>query len=99
MRRRPDRGVVLNYIQQADLIERNLQFIPCRTMITSAHLQASAKMGTCPANSVVSPEFRVLGTTNLYVMDASVFPTSIGANPMQRVYTFSKIFADSLVHP
>jgi len=30
------------------------------------------------------------------VVDVSVFPTSIGANPMQSIYTFAKIFADRM---
>jgi choline dehydrogenase-like flavoprotein len=35
---------------------------------------------------------------NLYVMDSSIFPTSVGANPMQSLYTFAKIFSDRLIH-
>jgi choline dehydrogenase-like flavoprotein len=89
--------VVLTDIKQADLVETNLQFIPNRTMITSAHLQASDKMGSSPRDSVVSRDFRVWGTEGLYVVDGSVFPTSIGANPMQSIYTFSKIFADRML--
>ncbi len=34
---------------------------------------------------------------NLYVMDSSIFPTSVGANPMQAIYTFAKIFSDRLL--
>jgi hypothetical protein len=34
---------------------------------------------------------------NLYVMDSSIFPTSVGANPMQSIYTFAKIFTDRFV--
>jgi choline dehydrogenase-like flavoprotein len=30
------------------------------------------------------------------VVDGSVFPTSIGANPMQSIYSFAKIFADRM---
>lgn len=74
----------------------NLQFIPNRTILTSAHMQATDKMGNDPRTSVVAPDFHVWGTTNLYVMDGSVFPTSVGANPMQTIYTFAKIFADQL---
>ena len=33
---------------------------------------------------------------NLYIMDSSIFPTSVGANPMQSIYTFAKILADRL---
>jgi choline dehydrogenase-like flavoprotein len=90
------RPVILTDIKQADAVERNLQFIPNRSIITSAHLQATNKMGASAANSVVSREFKVWGTEGLYVVDGSVFPTSIGANPMQSIYTFAKIFADRM---
>jgi choline dehydrogenase-like flavoprotein len=85
------RPVVLTDVRQADAIETRLEFIPNRTLITSAHLQATNKMG-----SVVSSNFAVLGAEGLYVVDGSVFPTSIGANPMQTIYTFAKIFADRM---
>ncbi len=85
---------VLTDSHQADAVEKNLQFVPNRSIITSAHLQATNKLGSSPANSVVSKDFTVWGTEGLYVVDGSVFPTSIGANPMQSIYTFAKIFAD-----
>jgi choline dehydrogenase-like flavoprotein len=88
--------VILTTPKQADDVEKNLRFVPNQTIITSAHMQATNKMGTSEANSVVSRDFRVWGTTNLYVVDGSVFPTSIGANPMQSIYTFAKIFADRM---
>ena len=37
------------------------------------------------AKGVVDPDFRVHGYRNLYVCDASVFPTSIGVNPQLTV--------------
>jgi len=87
------RETVLTDIRQADLVEKRLRFIPNRTLVTSAHLQGTNKMGG-RGNSVVSKDFQVWGTEGLYVVDGSVFPTSIGANPMQSIYTFAKIFAD-----
>jgi choline dehydrogenase-like flavoprotein len=86
--------VVLTNQKQADAVEKNLRFLSNQTIVTSAHMQATDKMGASEANSVVSRDFRVWGTSNLYVVDGSVFPTSIGANPMQSIYTFAKIFAD-----
>ncbi len=88
--------VVLTDAKQADAVEKNLRFIPNRTIVTSAHTQATDKMGSSEATSVVSRDFHVWGTTNLYVVDGSIFPTSVGANPMQSIYTFAKIFADRM---
>jgi hypothetical protein len=89
-------SVVLTDIHQADQVGRNLRFIPNRSIVTSAHMQATDKMGTSPQDSVVACDFHVWGTKDLYVVDGSVFPTSIGANPMQSIYTFAKIFADQI---
>jgi choline dehydrogenase-like flavoprotein len=86
--------VVLTDPKQAESVEKNLRFIPNQTIVTSAHMQATNKMGSGESHSVVSRYFRVWGTRNLYVVDGSIFPTSIGANPMQSIYTFAKIFAD-----
>jgi choline dehydrogenase-like flavoprotein len=50
----------------------------------------------------VSPRFHVWDRVanreidNLFVCDSSVFPTSVGANPMQSIYTFAKLFVDTL---
>jgi hypothetical protein len=97
-------GSYLTCIDQADLVEKNLQFIPNRTLLTSAHLQATNKMGVSADISVASTRQRVWNVVNkreipnLYVMDSSMFPTSVGANPMQSIYTFAKIFSDRLIN-
>jgi hypothetical protein len=99
----PMRGMYLTDIAQADLVERNLEFVPNRTLLTAAHLQATNKIGPSPNVSVVSTRQRVWNVLtrteipNLYVMDSSIFPTSVGANPMQTIYTFAKIFSDRLL--
>jgi hypothetical protein len=103
----PMRGVYLTSIDQADLVEQNLQFTPNRTLLTSAHLQATNKMGPSPDMAVVSTNQRVWDMSasadrprevpNLYVMDSSMFPTSVGANPMQSLYTFARIFSERFI--
>lgn len=100
----PMQGVFLTDITQADLVQQNIQFLPNRTLITSAHLQGTNKIGPDPAKAVVSTNQRVWNAVNsheipnLYVCDSSIHPTSIGANPMQSIYTFAKILADRLIH-
>ncbi|GAC1649778.1 MAG: hypothetical protein NVS9B15_09150 [Acidobacteriaceae bacterium] len=85
---------VLTSAGQADAAAQHLQFTPGRTLLSSAHMQATDKMGRDASNSVVGTDFHVWGTTDLYVVDGSIFPTSIGASPMQSIYTIAKIFAD-----
>jgi choline dehydrogenase-like flavoprotein len=85
---------LLQSIDQASLVERNLHFVAGRSVVTSAHMQATDKMGSTAADSVVGYDFHVWGTRALYVVDGSVFPTSVGANPMQSIYTVAKVFAD-----
>ncbi|HKD91421.1 MAG TPA: GMC family oxidoreductase, partial [Terriglobales bacterium] len=85
--------------EQAELVKTKLHFISNRSMVTSAHMQGTDKMGASPADSVVGRDLHVWGTTGLYVVDVSVFPTSVGANPMQSIYTIAKIFADKWNQP
>lgn len=73
---------------------QTINFQSYNTMVTSAHMQATNSMGNSPANSVVDNQYKVWGIDNLYIVDSSIFPSSIGANPMQAIYTIAKIFAD-----
>lgn len=95
-------GVYLTDISQADTVERNIGFVPNRTILTSAHLQATNKMGP-KDRGVVSLNHRLWAANgeevpNVYVMDSSIFPTSVGANPMQSLYSIAKIFSERLIN-
>jgi choline dehydrogenase-like flavoprotein len=46
-----------------------------------SHAVGTLRMGTDPATAPVDPEGRFRGLENLYVTDASVFPTSAAVNP------------------
>lgn len=54
----------------------------------AAHPMGTARMGPDPATSVVDPDGRVWGWDNLWVSDASVFPSSLGVNPQVTVMAF-----------
>ncbi len=95
-------GVYLTDIAQADTVQQNIEFVPNRTILTSAHLQASNKMGP-KDTGVVSLNHRLWAANgeevpNVYVMDSSIFPTSVGANPMQSLYSIARIFSERLIN-
>lgn len=66
------------------------------SMIIS-HVFGTCAMGRDPQGSVVGPDFRVHGTDNLYVADASVFPDNIGVNPQHTIMALAVICARGLV--
>ena len=57
-------------------------------------LEAFHPMGTAPigpeGRGVCSTDGAVRGTAGLYVADASLFPTSVGVNPMMTIIAFAK---------
>ena len=63
---------------------------PNRLMLYSAHIMGSCRMGSDESLSAVNVEGELLGVRNLFVADASVFPTTLGANPMITIMSMSK---------
>jgi choline dehydrogenase-like flavoprotein len=48
------------------------------------------------SRAVVGPDFRVHGTDRLFVVDASVFPTSLGVNPHWTVMALAELAAKAI---
>lgn len=65
-----------------------------QTSVLGAHMMGGNKIGIDPKTSVVDENYAVHNTTNLFVIDASVYPGSVGANPMQTIYVTAKIFTE-----
>jgi len=55
----------------------------------SLHLMGGCNMGTDPAASVVSPEFKLHGFRQIYAADSSVFPNAPGINPALTIMALS----------
>ena len=64
--------------------------------LNSAHPQGGNAISTDARRGVVDPEFRVHGMDNLYVCDASVFPTSVGVNPQLTVMALADYAGDRI---
>lgn len=59
------------------------------TEMMTVHIMGTAKMSGSPKRGVVDGWGRVYGTRNLFISDASIFPSPIGLNPMLSIMAFS----------
>jgi choline dehydrogenase-like flavoprotein len=71
---------------------------PSLVTLGTGHPQGGNAIGTDPAQGVVDPEFRVHGYANLYVCDASVFPSSLTVNPQLTVMALADYAAPRIAN-
>ena len=69
---------------------------PLATRVVSAHVMGGCTMGREARNSVVDESGRHHQIANLSVHDASLFPTSVAANPQLSIYAVSARLATQL---
>jgi choline dehydrogenase-like flavoprotein len=75
-----------------DLVRNN----PNGLLVGSAHPQGGNRMGDNEEECVVNSDCKVFGFRNLYVCDASVFPTALGVNPQLTVMALATITAKKI---
>jgi choline dehydrogenase-like flavoprotein len=63
---------------------------PSELRLEAFHPMGTARISADPRQGVCAPDGSVRGTRNLYVADASLFPTSVGVNPMMTIIAFAK---------
>jgi choline dehydrogenase-like flavoprotein len=71
-------------------------FRPSELRLEAFHPMGTARIGA-PGEGVCAADGSVRGVAGLYVADASLFPTSVGVNPMMTVIAFSKRVATGLL--
>ncbi len=69
---------------------------PAELRLEAFHPMGTARIASDPSAGVCSPDGSVKGIKGLYVADASLFPTSVGVNPMMTVIAFAKRVAAGL---
>jgi choline dehydrogenase-like flavoprotein len=72
-------------------------FKPSQLRLEAFHPMGTARIAADPGEGVCAPDGSVNGVAGLYVADASLFPTSVGVNPMMTVIAFAKKVADGLI--
>ena len=70
---------------------RRVAGTPDRLKLSSAHPQGGLRLDANPERGAVSTAFCVHGTTNVYVADASVFPSTIVINPQWTVMALATV--------
>ncbi len=75
---------VIDGPERIDLIER-VMTSPKRFNLGSAHPQGGVALSDDPDIGAVDRDFALRGFENLFVCDASVFPTSVGVNPIETI--------------
>ena len=68
----------------------------CDLSMISAHPQGTCRMGPDAGSSVVGMDFKVHGSEDVYVCDASLFPTSASTHTMVPVMTMAHLLANQL---
>ena len=71
-------------------------FGPAELRLEAFHPMGTARIAADPGEGVCDPSGAVNGTRDLYVADASLFPTSVGVNPMMTIIAFAKQVARGL---
>ena len=64
----------------------NMDLAPLKTVVASAHVMGGCPLGEDPKMSMVNSYGESHYFENLSVMDGSIFPTSLGANPQLSIY-------------
>jgi choline dehydrogenase-like flavoprotein len=64
----------------------------------SAHQMGGCAMGGDPRTSVVNSSGRHHELENVWVVDGSVFPTSLGVNPQLTIYALASRFSDEILN-
>ncbi len=75
------RAVFLRQVKQVFEPFRKITLRTAKDNVVLAHACGTCRFGTDPKTSVLDPQNRAHAVDNLYVVDASFFPSSTGINP------------------
>jgi choline dehydrogenase-like flavoprotein len=89
--------LVIRHEGEIDAVLARLENKPQRLRLVSYHPQGTCRMGADPTSSVVAPHGESHDVKGLYVVDASLLPTSIIVNPQVTVYALASYISHQLL--
>ena len=84
---------VLNSVAEVERMQ-DRKFRAADFMLMAFHPMGTCRMGAHRKNSVVDANLESHDLRNLFLADASVFPTSLGVNPQETIMAFATKCAD-----
>lgn len=88
--------LIIENVSQVDAVIDSLKNDPARYRYTSFHPQGTCRMGADAKRSVVNPYGESHDVKNLYIVDASILPTSHGYPTSLSVYAISTYIAEHI---
>ena len=89
-------GVAYTSFREARDAIAGLALAPLVTPVVSAHVMGGCPLGGDVRRAAVDTNGRYHHLANLFVVDGSLFPTSIGANPQLSIYAIAARIADGM---
>ncbi|MDZ7631571.1 MAG: GMC family oxidoreductase N-terminal domain-containing protein [Gemmatimonadaceae bacterium] len=84
--------------READLAQIRTRSVEAnRATLFSAHVNGTARIGTDPDTSGVTPEGERHGVRGVYVFDGSMLPTGVGVNPQETIMAMSTVLTERLL--
>jgi len=65
--------------------------------LSAFHPMGTAKMGANPKEGVIDQNLETFDIDSLFIMDASIFPTSLGVNPQESIMAFVSRAVDKML--
>ncbi|HEX8474952.1 MAG TPA: GMC family oxidoreductase [Pyrinomonadaceae bacterium] len=81
-------SIVIKSVSELDQLD-NVSYEPQRATIFTVHVMGGCRMNAAANRGVVDVDFSLRGASNAWVVDASVFPTGLGANPQVTIYSLA----------
>ena len=74
----------------------DMRLRPASAPLVSAHQQGTVRLGPSAREGAADPDGQVYGTRGVYVMDASIFPSSASSHTMTPIITMARYLASKL---
>ena len=87
--------VVMEKVEDIDKLD-SARFEPVHMRVLTAHQMGGCAMGKDARTSVVDPHLKFHTMDNLFVVDGSVLPTSLGVNPQETIYGIARWAAQGI---